>query len=381
MFPKNTPFCKAATLLAGFAALLVSNAGCSSSPEATPESTDLPPPPAASYQHGVNISHYLSQVAENRFADPSRFSREDMAWIADRGYDHIRLPIDGPNFLNGDGSVREERLAEIDKVLRWARQEGICVILDMHQLPGTAFAGDLDASLFTNPELQRVALDLWRVLADRFQGIGPELRFEILNEPVAEDASLVTAFYARALEVIRAVSPDRVVLVCSNRWGRFETVDALSPLLDDPNVVVAVHYYDPHIFTHQGASWVGWTRSDFPRIHFPGIVPDISEYARDDFYGQGQIGDKLTIARVEEEFATLVQWAREKNVELHLGEFGVYKTADEESMRTWYHTVLDQCRTYGIGWAVWDYKGGFAVRDYETGQPTLVQEVIDDYLP
>jgi len=228
--------------------------------------------------------------------------------------------------------------------------------------------------------MQAEAIRLWKHLALRYRATGPELRFEILNEPVAPDADSVTRFYARVLAAIREVSPERKVLVCSNRWGQFDTVEALAPLLSDPNVVVAVHYYEPHIFTHQQASWVGWKHPNPPKILFPGTVPDLKPYVSQDHYGYRKGGMVLTIEAVQEEFQRLAEWAARKNVELHLGEFGVYEPADSASRERWYRTVLDACQKHNLGWAVWDYKGGFAVRDANTGQPTLVQKVIDDYL-
>ena len=337
-------------------------------------------PSALVYRHGVNISHYISQLGSRNYASPGQFSQRDMEWIARRGYDHIRLPIDGPLLINDDGSIRWERLEAVDQVLRWAKTHGIDVILDMHKLPGTSFSGNIDARLFENEQMQATAIRLWQGIAVRYKEVGPELRFEILNEPVSDDAELVTAFYARVLAAIREISPERKVLVCSNRWGQFGTVRHLEPLLDDPNVVVAVHFYEPHIFTHQKASWTGAGHPDFPDVPFPGIVPDIRPYVAADHYGVDDIGSRLTEESVREEFRHLAEWMNGQQVEVHLGEFGVYHKADDQSKRNWYRLVLEECEKYGIGWAVWDYKGGFAVRSPRTGEPTLVQEVIDPFL-
>jgi endoglucanase len=332
------------------------------------------------YGKGVNISHYLSQLGPRKFADKKQFNEKDMSWIAARGYDHIRLPVDGPNIMNKDGSIRNSRLKAIDRTLEWAKKHGLNVILDIHKLPGTAFSGDIDARLFTNPEMQEQALNLWTVLANRYKSFGQELRFEIINEPVAPDPLLVNAFYEKAIRVIRDISPNRPIMLGSNRWQRFDTVEYLEPLLKYPNIIIAVHFYDPHLFTHQKAGWVGLDHPQMPDIPFPGKVPELRKYVDKDHYSLNRVGDTLTEEEVEKDFKTLAMWANEHNSDLHLGEFGVYDKVLPQYRKNWYNLVLGLCDKYDIGWAVWDYRGSFGVRDEETNEPTIVQECIDPYL-
>jgi endoglucanase len=333
-----------------------------------------------SYRHGVNLSHYLSQSKHHGFARPGYIEEKDLVWIASRGYDHIRLPVDGSELLGKDGTLRERRLLKIDETIGWAHSNGLNVLLDVHELPGSTFSGDIDSRLFTDDGLQETAMSIWRVLSERYQAMGLELRFEILNEPVAERDEDVTAFYQKVLAVIRESSPGRVVYLCSNRWGRIETLGALKPLLGDPNVAVDVHYYDPHLFTHQKASWVGADAPGSPPVPFPGIVPDLRGHLPEKHYAHRRRGEELTVEEIEKDFERLAQWAKSNKIEVYVGEFGVYEKARDSDRENWYRAVLDQCRKHDLGWAVWDYKGGFAVRDSESGEPTLVQQVIDPYL-
>jgi endoglucanase len=332
------------------------------------------------YLQGLNTSHYLSQLYGRPFAEPGYLARKDMAWIAARGYDHIRLPVDGSELLDASGRIRTERLPKVDEALRWAWAEGLGVVLDIHSLPGSTFSGDIDTRLFTSEPLQAQAEELWRVLATRYREAGPELRFELLNEPVADDSDLVTAFYGRLIPVIREVSPDRKVVLCSNKWGQIQTVEALEPLLGDKNLVVTVHYYEPHVFTHQKASWVGMDVEGFPPISFPGVVPDLSKLLPEEHYAHSTGGKKLSREAIAKDFDWLAQWAAKHAVEIYVGELGVIKKADPVSRENWYRAVVEEITKHGFGWAVWDYKGMFAVRDGTSGESTLVQEVLDTYL-
>ena len=59
------------------------------------------------------------------------------------------------------------------------------------------------------------------------------------------------------------------------------------------------------------------------------------------------------------------------NIEVYLGEFGVYEKAPDESRARYIRAVRQAAEKHGWGWAVWSYNGGFAVRT-DDGQPTPV---------
>lgn len=356
-------------------------AGCQKAPEVLPELAIGAKPMDPGYMRGINISHYLSQLGSQfTFGDTDYVSEKDFVWLRQEGFDHIRLPVDGPLLLGEDGSIKTDMFGQIDRTIEWANRNGLNVLLDMHKLPGSSFSGDPDSRLFENPELEEIAGKLWKFIALRYRERGPELRFEILNEPVSADAALVTAFYGRMIKLIRGISPDRVIHVCSNRWGRIETIDALLPLFPDPDLVVDIHYYDPHIFTHQKASWVQSDHPDFPEIEFPGVVPDLSDVIPENHYGHSYIGRELTVDQIAQDFQILADWSGKHNIRVYNGEFGVYYKAPDQSRTNWYRAVLNQCRKHGIGWAAWDYKGGFGIREADTGKPTLVHHAIKPYL-
>jgi endoglucanase len=57
-----------------------------------------------------------------------------------------------------------------------------------------------------------------------------------------------------------------------------------------------------------------------------------------------------------------VRWARSHHVPLYCGEFGVYtRAAPPDSRQRWLTDVRELCEMRGIGWAMWDYCGGFRV--------------------
>lgn len=325
------------------------------------------------FLRGVNISHWLSQNYEARpFAAPW-FDEEDVAWIAQQGFDHIRYPVDGRLIVDANGDVDPARLEAFDRALRWTRDHDLGAILDIHFLEGADFGRDGESrTVYNDPVLRERAARLWRQLAARYRGEDAGLRFEVLNEPVAPENHLVNAFMADMVRAIRTEEPTRVVYVTSNRWSGFGTVgDVVFP--DDPHVALTLHFYEPFVFTHQRASWIG-VDARMPLIPFPGVVPDLAGKVPEGHWIAGQSGRELTVEEIDAAFAKVAAWAAEHAAgrEIHVGEFGAFQPADPDSRRRWIAAVRAAAERHGFGWAVWDYQGGFAVRNADgSGTPIL----------
>jgi endoglucanase len=328
----------------------------------------------STFKRGVNISHWLSQNFEQRPYAADWFTEEDVAWIAKQGFDHIRYPIDGRVWIRDDGSIDESKIVPFEKALAWTRQHRLGAILDMHFLPGASFdPGAEDTAVFTDPALQKKVADFWRFVAKRFAAEGSYLRFEILNEPIAKENAQLNPFQAAMLAAIRESNPTRVVYITTNRWSTFDTIADLE-VPKDPHIAITLHNYEPFVFTHQQASWGGMP-PDMPAVKFPGIVPDLRGRIPKNRGIEETSGRELTVAGLEARFDKVAAWAatHAPDVEFHVGEFGVYRPVDAESKRAWIRAMVRACESRGWGWAVWDYQGGFAVRDRE-GQPTPILE-------
>ncbi len=330
------------------------------------------------FKRGVNISHWLSQNNETRPYAADWFTDEDVNWIAAQGFDHIRYPIDGRLWLRPDGSLDDEKIAPFVQALEWTREQGLGAILDMHFLPGASFdPGAEDRAAFTDETIQAGVVEFWRAVARRFASEGDYLRFEVLNEPIAADNRQLNPFNRRILEAVRESNPTRIVYLTSNMYGSFKTVSDLE-LPDDPNIALTLHYYEPMIFTHQRASWTRLP-DDMPLVPFPGRVPDLTGSVPPDHFTGNVSGRELTVAAIDADFETVARWAAQhlKGRELHIGEFGAYDRAPADSRQRYVSAVARAAERHGWGWAIWDYQGGFAVRNRD-GEPT---EILRGLLP
>jgi endoglucanase len=148
--------------------------------------------------------------------------------------------------------------------------------------------------------------------------------------------------------------------------------------LRDPNVIYVFHYYEPHIFTHQGATWGDYYWRWLKQLHYPSIPENAAQVAnavpeplgrlRVIRYGQ----DHWDASRIEADINQAADWAKRNGVPLVCNEFGVYRSfSDPQDRARWLTDVRTSLERHNIGWAMWDYSGGFSVVNKKDGKTTL----------
>ena len=152
--------------------------------------------------------------------------------------------------------------------------------------------------------------------------------------------------------------------------------------LRDPNVIYVFHFYEPHIFTHQGATWGAFYWHWLKGLHYPSspenaaqvatIVPDAVHRLDVIRYGQ----DHWDASRVEAEINQAADWGKRNKVPLVCNEFGVYRQADPQDRTAWIKDVRTALERHSIGWAMWDYSGSFGVVAKKDGKAALDEDTV-----
>ena len=71
---------------------------------------------------------------------------------------------------------------------------------------------------------------------------------------------------------------------------------------------------------------------------------------------------------MEKEIGVAVDWAKERHVPLWCGEFGVFiEHSKPEDRDRWIADMRKTLEKDGIGWNMWDYRGGFALVSKKDG--------------
>jgi aryl-phospho-beta-D-glucosidase BglC (GH1 family) len=333
-------------------------------------------------QHGINASQWFSQspndysaARTNRYMDSG-----DIALMARLGFDHVRLCIDPvplQQYPRAADGLNADFLGRLDRAVDTMLADGLAVLIDLQ--PEDSFKQPLRTS---DEAVDRLVM-LWRKLAAHYANRDPDrVFFEILNEPEVSDSYRWAGIQARVAVAIREAAPRNTIIATGSNYA--DIVDLLTqhPIADG-NVIYTFHFYDPHEFTHQGASWgVPWwsythgipyppTDASMPAL-LRQVPDDANRFTLENYWLDHWDGRRIRML-IDEAAA----WARENDVPLICNEFGAYRNfTDPVSRSNWIHDVRIALEADGIGWAMWDYRGDFGVVTKHDGQPAQVDGAI-----
>lgn len=325
---------------------------------------------------GAKEKHYLDFVKPEEAAKRERMLTE----IAKAGFKTVRIPINFGAWASLETPYIWENpreLKTVDLFVKWALTNGLNVIIDLHHVE---FDGKIKGAAAT----ERIVW-LWQEIAERYRNTDPErVFFELRNEPHDISAEDWRMQADRIIEAVRRIAPYHTLIVGFHDWNSRSALIASKPFTDK-NIIYTFHYYDPFIFTHQGATWAGDGLAELINIPFPGSGTQIKipETARLGWI-ENQIKNYEKDSSTEKMFADLravKDWAEKNHVPLFLGEFGSYNK---------FSTLEDRCRhamvvysalgRLNIPNAWWEWDGGFNMFDEGTTKISgCMRKAIDSY--
>ena len=287
---------------------------------------------------GVNIIGY--DPGWESF-DERRMREEHFRLIKEAGFSHVRIPLH-PFSHMGEASSGYKIEAGWFRMLDWAVEQALAndlmVILDCHEF--NAMARDPEG-------LKAKWLAFWRQVAPRYAGAPDTVLFELLNEPnCALTPQLWNSYLAEAHALVRESNPKRTLVIGPGEWNSIGKLEELRLPEGDRNIIVTVHYYEPHRFTHQGAPWEG----------------------RKDDLGYEWRGTESERRPIEQDFLAAQRWAEKNQRPMHLGEFGVYDAADMDSRARWTSFIARLAESHGWSWAYWQFDSDFILYDIDAGK-------------
>ena len=326
----------------------------------------------ARLRRGINLSHWFAQsrdYSEKHLREHT--TRRDIELVKRLGFDHVRFTVEpAPLFdVARPAELKREHLRHIDAALDMLLASGLAVVFDLHP------TDEFKIRLRADDRFVSAFADFWRALASHLARRDPERLFlEILNEPMVEDPYRWMGVQARLAAAVREGAPRHTIVATGARWSAVDQLLLLEPLADR-NVVYNFHFYEPHTFTHQGATWGADFWPYLKNLPYPSspeaVAPLLSLVEREPAraalldYGRG----RWDAARVEREVASAAGWARRHGVALTCNEFGVYrKYAPPDARLRWIADARAAFERHGIGWTMWDYAGDFGVAVRKDGR-------------
>lgn len=342
---------------------------------------------ATHLRHGINLSEWFAQVY-----DPKGYTKEhletwttadDIVLIKSMGFDHVRLSVNPQPMMrhNLADQIPPEYLGYLDSAVKMILDHSLAVILDMHP------DSDFKAKLVQQDSFVEQFSDFWRAIARHYSSYDPEMiYFEVLNEPEFHDRYRWAGVQAKLAMAIREGAPQHTIIAAGANYSDVEDLVALTPL-HDPNVIYNFHFYDPHTFTHQGATWgVNYWHFE-SKLGYPANMETAQKVAAAEPDPVNRLAvlryglDHWDAFRIGVEIGQASEWAKRWNVSLTCNEFGVYrKDSDPQDRARWLHDVRTSLERDGIGWNMWDFGGrdngqGFGVVNGPKEGPNTPDEV------
>jgi endoglucanase len=338
------------------------------------------PVAAAHFKKGINLGNRLEAPNEGDWG--GKVLASDFPFIAKRGFDHVRIPMrwSGHALASAPYTIDAAFFSRIDAVLDQALAAKLAVIVDMHAYDEMA----------SNPSGQRERfLSLWSQIASRYKDRPDTVAFELLNEPNTQLDTAWNDIAAAAISAVRASNPRRLLVVDTVFWADPSKISSLV-LPDDANLLVAVHLYEPKLFSFQGKSWIGaeymTTGVIFPGPPSSPITPVAAATAAawakqwfDNYNTLPAATNPSGPATITTQVGYLTSYVQAKGRTVYNGEWGPQDGGAMDSRVRLVTEVRKQCDQAGVGWAIWEDPNNMKLFDSAAG--TWVTQIIDALFP
>ena len=291
---------------------------------------------------------------------------KQLDFIANKGFDYIRLPMDYRywtkdfNYFHPDENV----FTVIDSYVEACRQRGLHVSINLHRAPGYCInMNSIEKhNLWKDKEAQDAFVFMWENFTERYKNIPSDvLSFDLLNEPPDIGQYDFTRkrhekVMRRTIKAIRDIDPERLLILNGIGGGGIAI-----PELADSGTVHSGRGYAPYTVSHYKA---GWMQVKEGYVWLPPEYPGLSDGVMWD-------ADKLR------EYYKPWREVESVGTGVYIGEFGCFnKTPNDVALR-WFSDLLGLYREYGWGYALWNFKGDFGI--VEHGRPGAKYETTDGF--
>lgn len=271
---------------------------------------------------GVNLAgaeFNTKKLPGTIFKDYTYPNSKEMAYIANQGANIIRLPFRWERLqpsLNGGFDAAE--LKRIQNTVTQAQANDLCVLLDVHNY------AKYYSDAITAPEMQEAFVQFWVKLAQQVNN--PDyVALGLMNEPAHIPLATWAALAKRTLAGLRESGANHLVVVGGGGWNGLHSWFSESNGVSNAKAFADIK--DP----------------------LNRIAIEAHQYA--DSYYSGTALDCHPPSHFEPRFARISQWAKDNNLRLFLGEFGM--AATEPCLQTLERFLQLMEGTEWLGWTYW----------------------------
>ncbi len=177
--------------------------------------------------------------------------QEDLSFIKSLGCNTIRVSLNYRHFEDDDRpfEYKLDGFALLDKVIAWARELELYVILDLHAVQGWQNSGwHCDNSggeprFWCQKQFEDRAVALWAEFARRYRNESCVAGYNVMNEPEADQIHWLNHYYRRVTDIIRSIDPRHIIFLEGNHFS--QKFEELNPPFDSNTVYSSHNYVEP----------------------------------------------------------------------------------------------------------------------------------------
>lgn len=274
------------------------------------------------------------------------------------GFKTVRLPVAFDMFLQPNSSNLQMQLVDkLGDTYNKCKMLGLKLIITYHY--GKIYYGSNNR--YT--ERDRI-LWMWKQVQNKFRGMGyDDVFFELYNEPTEErkawkeDATFL-------VNGLRWEDKERIYIIGGTNYNNADELLDFGKLADD-KILYTIHFYEPFLFTHQGAEWAK-EKTYITNVPYPYVkkkMPTIPDQAKgttveQDYFKYPAEGTKEFIAL---RLRRILDECKKKNMPLICTEVGVIDLADNKSRNQYLSDITSIMQALELPTILWDYDQKFAV--------------------
>jgi hypothetical protein len=366
-------------------------------------------PTAIALRRGVNLWPWFSLTRE--FAPPridydwppydetrAIPGRRDLEALRKSGIDFVRIPVDPGPFLAFAGERHADLMARVNAALEMTLNAGLTAIINLHPNGATHHFNPRKMLRAINEPMFAQFLRLVGDMAAQASRFDPaQVAFEPVNEPPQDCASADwPAMQREIVHTARRSAPRHTLVVTGACGSMIAGLEGLDPAtIGDENVIYTFHFYEPYVFSHQGAPWM---RAEpmyryLTQVPWPSSAGTLNATlaavmrrmaADQTTSATTKRNIAATIERVLKQyfdarpdrryidgyFARVVAWAQRFAIpreQILLGEFGALRTdnryvaAQSADRARYIEDVRKTAEALGFPWAFWNFFDGMGL--------------------
>lgn len=294
---------------------------------------------------------------------------EKLKRIKELGFKTVRLPVAFDMYLQPNSSNLQLQLVDkLGDAFNTCQKLGLSLIITYHY--GKIYYGSDNRY----SERDRI-LWMWKQLQNKFRGMGYEsLFFELYNEPT-EERSAWKEDINYIINGLRWEEKERYYIIGGTNYNNADELLDLGKL-NDSKIIYTIHFYEPYIFTHQGAEWVK-DRTYMTNIPYPydkKRMPNLDKSSQGSAVEQdyAKYPAEGTKEYITVRLRRLTEECKKRNMALVCTEAGVITNAEEKYRRNYLEDITNIMKELHIPLVLWDYDQKFSIIQHNQ---KLIKEV------